>query len=81
MTKFVLNVNGVQHPSQPLTMNCSSPFGTTRAYETFSSTGIHHDDRACTITLEMLRKGFYILGLDLTPDREADEEHKFTSAG
>jgi hypothetical protein len=27
------------------------------------------------ITLENFTKGFYILGFDLTPDREADEEH------
>jgi len=27
------------------------------------------------ITLEMLKKGFYILGVDLTHDREADKEH------
>ena len=27
------------------------------------------------ITLEMFTKGFYILGFDLTPDREAGEEH------
>jgi hypothetical protein len=74
MTNLVLYVNGVQHPSEPLTMDCSSPFGATRDYETlFSSTGIHHDDRAHMITLEMFRKGFYILGFDLTPDREADE--------
>jgi hypothetical protein len=40
MTHFVLYINGVQHPSESLTMDCSSPFGTTRAYETlFSSTG------------------------------------------
>ena len=77
MTSLVLYVNGVQHPPKPLTMDCSSPFGTTRAYETlFSSTGIHHDDRAHTITLEIFTKGCYILGFDLTPDREADEEHK-----
>ena len=69
-------VNGVQHPSEPLTMDCSSPFGATRAYETlFSSTGIHHDDRAHVITLELFTKGFFVLGFDLTPDREADEEH------
>jgi hypothetical protein len=56
-------------------MDCSSPFGVTRAYETlFSSTGIHHDDHARMINLEMFTKGFYILGFDLTPDREADEE-------
>jgi len=59
MTNLVLNVNGVQHPSEPLTMDCSSPLGATRAYETFfSSTDIHHDDRAYMITLEMLNKGF-----------------------
>jgi len=76
MTNLLLYVNGVQHPSEPLTMDCSSPFGATRAYETlFSSTGIHHDDRAHMITLEMFTKGFYILGFDLTPDRVADEEH------
>jgi len=76
MTNLVLYVNGVQHPPEPLTMDCSSPFGATRAYETlFSSTGIHLDDRAHMITLEMFTKGFYILGFDLTPDREADEEH------
>ena len=27
------------------------------------------------ITLEMFTKGFYVLGFDLTSDREADEEH------
>ena len=72
----MLYVNGVQHPSEPLTMDCSSPFGATRAYKTlFSSTGIHHDDRAHMITLEMFTMGFYVLGFDLTPDRKADEEH------
>jgi hypothetical protein len=76
MTSLVLYVNGVQHPSEPLTMDCSSLFGATRAYETlFSSTGIHHDDMGHMITLDMFTKGFYILGFDLTPDREADEEH------
>jgi len=76
MTNLVLYVNDVQHPPEPLTMDCSSSLGTTRAYETlFSSTGNHHDDRAHMITLELFTKGFYILGFDLTPDREADEEH------
>ena len=27
------------------------------------------------ITLEMFTKGYYILSFDVTPDREADEEH------
>jgi len=68
MTNLVLYVNGVQHPSEPITMDCSSPFGATRAYETlFSSTGIYHDDR----TLEMFTKIFYLLDFDLTSDREA----------
>jgi len=76
MTNLVLYVNGVQHPLEPLTMDSSSPFGATRAYETScSSTGNHHGDRARMITLEMFTKDFYILGFDLTPDREADEEH------
>ena len=57
-------------------MDCSTPFGATRVYETlFSSTGIHHDDRAHMITLEMFTTGFYVVGFDLTPDKEADEEH------
>jgi len=47
MTNLVLCVNGVQHPPEPLTMDCSSPFGSTRTYEIlFSITGIHHDVRA-----------------------------------
>ena len=51
-------------------MDCSSPFGATRAYEPlFSSTGVHHDDRAHMITLEMFTKVFYVLGLDVKPDR------------
>jgi hypothetical protein len=76
MTSLVLYVNGVQHRSEPLTMYCSSPFEATRACETlFSSSGIHHDDRAHMITLDLFTKGFYMLGFDLTPDREADEEH------
>jgi len=28
------------------------------------------------ITLQMFTKGFYVLGFDLTPDREADEDNK-----
>jgi len=76
MTNLVLYINGVQHPLEPLTMDCSSFFGAKGAYETlFSSTGIHHDDRAHIITLEIFTKGFYTLEFDLTPDREADEEH------
>ena len=27
------------------------------------------------ITIGMFTKGFYVLGFDLTPDREANEEH------
>jgi len=68
MTNPVLYVNGVQLPSEPLNMNCFSRFGTTMPYETFSSTGIHHDDCAHMITLELFTNGFYILGFDLTPD-------------
>jgi hypothetical protein len=76
MTNLVLYVNGVQRPSEPLTMDCFSPFGATRAYVTlFSSTGKHHDDRGHMINLTMFTKVFYVLGFDLTPDREADEEH------
>jgi hypothetical protein len=76
MTNLVLYVNGVQHPWEPLPMDCSLPFGATRAYETlFPCTCIYHNDRAHMTTLEMFTKGFYILGFDLTPDREADEEH------
>jgi hypothetical protein len=73
MTILVLYLNEVQHPSEPLTIDCSSPFDATMAYETlFSSTGIRHNDRARMITLEMFTKGFFVLGFDLTPDREAD---------
>jgi len=36
---------------------------------------MHHDDRARMITLEMFTKVFYMLGFDLTPDKEADEKH------
>jgi len=76
MTNLVPYVNGVEHPAEPLSMDCSTPFGTTRAYEKlFSSTGIHHDDHSHMITLEMFTKGFYVLGFFLTPDNEADEEH------
>jgi hypothetical protein len=57
-------------------MDCSTPFGATSAYETlFLSTAIHHDDRDHMITQEMFRRGFYVLGFDLTPDRKADEQH------
>jgi hypothetical protein len=34
MTNLVLYVNVVQLPSKPLTMDCSSPFVATSAYET-----------------------------------------------
>jgi hypothetical protein len=32
-TNFVLYVKGVHNPSEPLTMNCSSPVAATRVYE------------------------------------------------
>jgi len=67
MTNLVLYVNQAQHPSKPLTVDLSSPFGVTKAYETlFSSTGINHDDRVHMITLEMFTRGFYIVEFDLT---------------
>jgi len=57
-------------------MDCSSPFGANRVFETiFSSTGIYHVGRAHMINLEMFTKVFYVLGFDLTPDREADNEY------
>ena len=72
MTNLVFYVNDVQHSSDPLTMDCSSPLWATRVYETlFSSPGIHHDDHAHIITSEIFTKGFYILVLDLTPGTEA----------
>jgi len=77
MTNRVLYVNGVHLPSDPLIMDFSSPIGATRAYEIlFSSTVIHHDDRAHMINLEMFIKGFYILGFDLTPDRGRRRTYK-----
>jgi len=73
---LVLYVNGVEHTSEPLTVDSSTTFGANRACETlFSSTGIRHEYRAHMTTLEMFTKGFCILGFDLTPDREGDEEH------
>jgi len=76
MINLVLYVNGVEHPSEPITMACSSPFGATKAYATlFSSTGFHHADRANMITLEMFTKRFFVLCFDLTTYREAEEEH------
>ena len=57
-------------------MDFSTSFGAARAYDTlYSSTGVHHDFRAHIITPEMFTKGFYVLGFDLTPDKEVDEEH------
>ena len=74
MANLVFYVKGVYHPSKPFNMDCSSTFRATRAYETlFTSTGIHHDDRAHVITPEIFTKGYNILGFDLTPDTEADE--------
>ena len=48
--------------------------GLTKHY--FENTGFLHDYRAHMITLEMFTKVFYVLGFDLTPDIQADEEHK-----
>jgi len=72
----VLYVNGVKDPSEPPIMDCSSPFGATRAYKPlFSNTGIHHVGRAHMFILEIFTEGFCVLGFDLTPNREADKEH------
>ena len=81
MTNIVLYVNAVQQRSETLKIDCSSPFATTRACELFSSTAIHHDDRAHMITMELFTKCFYVLGFDLTTYREADEEHKCAASG
>jgi len=35
MKNLELYLNGVQRPFEPLTIDCSSPFRATRAYETF----------------------------------------------
>ena len=71
MTNLVLYVNGVQHTPDPHIIDCSSPFGATRAYEIlFSSTGIHHDGHARIFTLEIITMGFYILGFELTRVRQ-----------
>ena len=44
------------------------------ANETLSSSKVfHNDDRPHTIKVEMFTKCFYVLGFDLTLDR--DEEH------
>ena len=76
MTKLVFYLKGVQLPPEPLTMDCSSPSVATRDNEIlFSSIGFVHDDRAHMITLETFTKGLYILEFDLTPHKEADEEH------
>ena len=75
MTNLSFCVNGVQHPSEPLVIDCSSPFGATRAYEKlFSSTGVHRDDSVHMIILGKFTKCFYLLGFDLIPDREFDKE-------
>ena len=59
MRNLLLCGNAFQHPSEPLDMNYSSPFGATWAYETLiSRTGIHHDDRAPMITLGVFTQGF-----------------------
>ena len=78
LTHLVLYVNGFQHPSEPLIMDCYLPLGATRAYESlFSSTGIYHVDRAHMITLEIFTNGFCVLGFDLTSNSEADKEDIF----
>jgi hypothetical protein len=61
MTSLVLYVNGDQHHSEPLTMDWTSTYGVTRAYETlFFSTGKHYDDRAHMICLEIFIRCFYM---------------------
>jgi len=54
MTNLAFYINGVQRPCEPLTMDFNSPFGAATPYEAlFSSTGIHHDERAPMNTFEM----------------------------
>ena len=57
-------------------MDCSSTNWVTRVYETFfSSIGIHNDDSAHVITLEMFNRSLYVPGFCLISEREAKEEH------
>jgi len=82
MTNLVFFVNGVQNPSESLKIDCSSTFLATSAYVTlFSSTGIHHDDRAHMIKLEMFKKVF--LHIRIWPDiwkRTWRTAYNFTSS-
>jgi len=73
MTNLVLYVHFVQHLSA--LWIAQHPLCLPGLRKNYSSTGIHYNDPAYMITLEMFSRAFYILGVDLTPDKEADEEH------
>ena len=76
MTSLVFYVNGVQYPPETLTMNTPSPFGTTRAYKNTLFEYRHTSRGPCSYDYPRnVYQGYYILGFDLTTDREADEKH------
>lgn len=72
MTDFILLVNGIPYPTQPLQMNFEDDHY-ARAYQTlFNGTGIHHDFRSHQIKKEDFKKGFFLLAFDLDPDSYTD---------
>ena len=75
MTNLVLYINGLPNPSELLKSIALHPLVLPDLPKHYFEVRICITMTALTITLEVFTKCFYLLGFDLTPNREADEEH------
>jgi hypothetical protein len=73
-SEISLYVNGKRVPSEGLTLDMDNGETSVKGYRTlFEVSGIHHSNTGLQITHDMHIDGYFILLLDLTPDRGASE--------
>jgi hypothetical protein len=76
LSYFAIKVNGKQILTKGLSLGMDHEKLSVVGYRTlFEGAGIHHSDRGLLITHDFYINGYFKLPFDLTPDREASEEH------
>jgi len=72
LSSLAPNVNGRQIPTESMSLGMDHEKTSVMGYRTlFEGSGIHHSKSGLQITHDMYISGYYMLLLDLTPDRAA----------
>jgi len=76
LSSFALNVNGIQVPTEGLSLGMDHEKTSVMGYRTlFEGSGIHHSNWGLQITHDMYISGYFLLLFDLTPDRATSDGH------